>query len=167
MSRHNVYPEFGDQVVERWQKACIHPIAGTRIDPYRDGSKITFILRSKESNYNFETRVITFSYDDDIVELYTPREVMVFRALNKAAIESGLLVPYGESKQAIDTRNALTDEQVKALAEIPQLPKFKKALGEITAITTLRRIASHVPESRAKAFDRAVIDRMAELDGSL
>lgn len=165
MSKHNIYPEFSDQTVERWQKACIHAVAGKRVNPYKDdGVKIDFILRSKEDNFNFETRKLAFSYDDDVIELYSPREVTVFRALNRAAIEAGLLVPYGENKQAIDTRNALTDEQVLAIAEIPQLPKLKKALQDITSVTTLRRIAAKIPESRAKAFDRAVIDRMTALE---
>lgn len=164
-SKHNLYPEFGDQVVERWQKACIHPVAGTRLDPYdTTGKRLDFILISAEEDFNFDTRKLTFRYDNDIIELYSAREVTVFRALNQNAIESGLLVPYGNSRAQINTVNALTDEQVLEIAEMSNLLKFRKALAEITSINTLKRILDKVPESRAKAFDRSVMDRMTELE---
>lgn len=164
MSKHNIYPEFSTNTVARWQKASIHPVAGIRLDPYKEGVKQSFILRSRESNFNFETRQLTFSYDDDIVELYSDKEVNVFRAVNRPAIEAGLLVPYSDTPRQTDTRNALTDEEIAQIASIPQLPKLKKELSQITSLTTLRRIAARIPDSRAKAFDRAVLDRMNELD---
>lgn len=163
MSKHNIYPQFTDRIVSRWQKTTIYPIAGKRLDPHDKNKQLDFILRTREENYNFETKQITVVYDDEVLELYSDDEQRLFLALNRAAVEAGLLKPYTETKRAVDETNILSDEQVTALATTANHLKFEAEIKKITSLITLRRIAQEIPDTRSLKFFRVVENRIKEL----
>ena len=140
MSVHNVYPEFEDLVVARWRKAVIHGVAGIRIDPYKTDARISFLLQSDNDKYDVTTKILTFDYETDVLELYSERESKLFANLNRNAIQRGLLVQYEQSRDAVDTSNAINDDTLAEILEYKNRPQFKKALGAITSSVTIKRL---------------------------
>ena len=165
MSKHNIYPAFSDRIVARWKKVPIYVVSGWRIDPYKPERQITFVLRSEEKYYDFASGKLSFNYETDVIELYSEDEKRVFVQVNRAAIQSGLLVPYNESIQSTDLTNALTDEELSAIGKIAQLTKFKDRINTITSIHTLKRVFDYIPDTRPRTFDKAVRDRITFLEG--
>jgi hypothetical protein len=162
-SKHNVYPEFSDQVVERWQKSTVMAIGGKRLNPYRPDEKLDFLLMSRDEDFNLATRVLTFNYESEIVELYSDREVRLFRSLNKSAIERGLMKPYEELAPAVDTSNVLTDSDIADILNITNHLKLKSRLKQITALHVLTRIKAGITDNHKQWFAKLVEARRLEL----
>ena len=163
-SVHNIYPEFSDQVVERWQKATIHAVAGTRLDPYQTGKRITFLMMSRDENFSVETRVLAFDYDSDVIELYSEREKKLFASLNRDAIQRGLLKPYAGEAPDVDTTNALSDEELADILAIATAKELHARLQTLTAMPPLRRLLDGLTDNHKQWFARAIEKRIQEIE---
>jgi hypothetical protein len=159
MSIHNIYPEFADRVLERWQKAIVGTVAGKRIDPYTENARVDFLLITKEHNFDIATRKVAFVYEDEVIELYTEREVTVFRALNKAAIENGLLKPFEDAPPEVNDTNIYTDAQLLAILNEKNMPTYKGMLKKITAIPVLDRMETLITDDHRQWVLKELIKR--------
>lgn len=172
-SKNHQFIELSDKVVKRYVRTDIAPITGMRLDPVNPTIRLDWLLATPEENYDFipftsekTTQAVqkTFSYHEEVIELYSAQEVRVFEQLNRQLIQAGKLKEYTDTAPALDTSNALTDLQVIKLASIKQLPALKKELLHITSPQTLERI-----RATAEALDRptsivnAVNTRIQEL----
>ena len=162
-SKHNIYPEFEDQVVERWKKTSIHAVAGMRLNPYHSESRISFLLMSNEDDFNLTTRVLTFNYENEIIELYSEREVLLFKRLNKEIIERGLLVPYTQPAPIVDTTNALTDAEIETMLQSKNPVQLKAKIKNITAASALQRILARTTPDHKQWVIQTLQDRIQEL----
>ena len=162
-SRHNVYPEFSDQIYERWKKTTVHAVAGWRLDPHKPDSRISFVLMSREDDFNFETRHLAFVYESEVVELYSERESRLFTSLNKAAIQSGSLVLHEEKTPDVDTSNALTDHDIAEILAIKAPATLKARLKKITAVAALNRIKAALTPEHKQWFSTALENRITDV----
>lgn len=163
-SKHNVYPEFSDQVHSRWKKTTVHAIAGTRIDPYHTDRRISFLLMSDEKNFNHTSRVLQFEYETDIVETYSERETRLFTSLNKEMIQAGKLIPYDESAPIVNQSNALTDDDIIRILLLTNRLSFRKRLNEINSSVTLRRIKSLLTSDHKTWYTEEIDNRLTAID---
>lgn len=172
-SKNHQFLDLSDQVVRRYVRTDIAPLTGYRLNPTNPTMQMDWLLATPEENYDFipytsekTTQVVqkTFSYHDEVLELYSDKEVRVFEQLNRKLLQEGKLKEYTEVAPELDTVNTLTDIQVIRLASIKQLPALKKELLRITSPQTLERI-----RATAEALDRptsivnAVKSRMQEI----
>jgi hypothetical protein len=158
-SIHNIYPEYSDNVVERWVKATIGAVAGKRIDPYTDNSRIDFLLMSREEDFDVATRKLTFNYETEVIELYTAREATLFRSLNKPAIEAGLLKPYEQEAPKVNDTNVFTDTELQTILNMSNIVSYKKALRSITAVAVLERMEKLVTDDHRQWILKELIKR--------
>lgn len=172
MSHNHQFIQFEDKIVRRYAKTINSPLSGYRLDPNRPENRIDWLLASP--NKLFEViwedgeapKIIKkgFSYDDEVIELYSDQEVRLFERFNKAAIESGALKLYDNSAPAIDTTNFMSDAEIDAVATTKQVLAIRKKLSIVTSIQTLQRILDAVERhDRPMSIARAVQERMHEL----
>lgn len=84
--------EFIDkEPVERWAKTVIYRLHGKRLSPEDDKEQLEFALVTRDDGEQLEWQ---FHYSDDVIELYSERDALIFKRLNHIAIRNGLLVPY-------------------------------------------------------------------------
>lgn len=172
MSNNHQFIAFNDRVVKRYVKTVLYRVSGYRIDPYRPENQLTFLLITPERDLKFvpqenarpKIERMNFSYDDEVLELYSDSEVRIFERLNRATIEAGLLKEYKEETPAINTENMLDDEEIEEIAGIRQLPALRKRLSTITSVITLGRIQNAAHDlNRSVSIIKAVEDRINEL----
>ena len=171
-SKNHQFVEFEGNVVARYVKTMPQMLTGYRIDPHHTDQRIDWLLASPDNHF----RVIwidgqqprlereTFSYDDEVIELYSEVEKRAFERLNRPALEAGLLAVYTETAPVLDTVNILSDIEIDKIAAIKQLSAFKKRVGVITSIPSLNRIRDAVERNdRPVSILRAVSERIHEL----
>lgn len=165
-SVNNIFPDLEDKIYSRYRKAAVCMIGGVRGDPYKGGyHRLEYVLKSKFDNFNPETGEVTFSYSDDIIEIYSADEDKLFRQLNASAIKQGSLVPYAQAREEVDMSSALPDEEIAELAGAKNLLNFKKRVSEITSLITLRRLVTAVKNAdRTYSFINVVETRIKELE---
>lgn len=144
MSISNIYHEFEDRVKEKWIKTVPAKVAGTRLDPYDDRTRITFLLETEEKDFGPDG--VTFDYDNEVIELYSDREVTVFKRANKAQIRAGLLARYDGSPKETETSQAMSDSDLLDIIENAASGKpycrtnFKEELAKINSRYTIGRL---------------------------
>lgn len=157
-SRNHQYVELSEQVVKRYVRTTLEPLTGYRTDPLNPNVRVDWLLATPDRNYTYipytpehttQVRQDAFTYEDEVLELYSAAEVRVFQQLNKGLIEGGKLKEYTDVAPELDTSNALSDIQVVKIASIRQLPALKKELAGITSPQTLARV-----KATAEALDR-------------
>lgn len=173
MSINHQFIQHDDKIVKRYTKTVNGMVSGRRLDPNNPANQMTWLLQSPDGNFKVlwqgtgdEPRCerIAFSYDLEVVELYSDVEVRLFERQNRALIERGVLKEYSEISPAIDTTNLLSDEEVTEFATIKQPLAFKKKISTITSVHTLRRILESVEKrDRPMSFANTVHDRIKEL----
>lgn len=141
MSYNIQYVEHKDRVKAKYVKTKPHMVAGVRIDPNDNKSRIEFLIRTPEKDFDFDKKQQKyFSYEDEVVELYSDAEVKIFSRANKVLIEAGILIPFEGKEQEVRLENSQTDEQLK------QLLKEPLDLSSITSKVTLERLLSLAEE---------------------
>lgn len=173
MSVNHQFIQFEDNIVKRYTKTVNSMVSGRRLDPARPENQMTWLLKSPDGNFRVlwegtgdtpKCERIAFSYEDEVIELYSEIEVRLFERQNRALIERGVLKVYSEEAPAIDTTNLLTDEEVKNLAATKQPLSFKKKISEITSVHTLQRILESIEQqNRPVSFMKTVQERIKEL----
>lgn len=172
MSHNHQFIAFDDKIVKRYAKTTINILTGYRLDPYRPENRIDWLLSSPNKLFEVVwedgkepiTLRTGFSYEDEVIELYSDVEVKLFERLNRAAIENGALKIYTDSAPDIDTTNFMTDSEVEEIAVTKQLSSIKKKVADIYSILTLKRILASVEKhDRPMSIAKAIQDRINEL----
>ncbi len=176
MSVNHQYIQFSDQVIKRYKKATVGLLTGTRLNPHRPENQEDWLLQTPESNFMFvqdpdtgKTRLVRTkeTYEDEVIELYSPLEVKLFERLNKRAIESGALIEYNEDAPDLDTTNVLSESDIARIAGTKQLLSLKKQLQSISSVYTMQRIVKAAEElDRPNSIMNAVKERLNELSGN-
>ena len=138
MKSNNNIVFTADEVVARYAKTVNWSISGRRLDPHDHKREIIFILGQRVNN--------EFSYDTDVVELYSLLEVRFFVQSNKYLFEQGLIAEYEEEREKVDFTNMLTDEDVYRIAASKTFTDFLLAAEGITSPITLERIMNAAEE---------------------
>lgn len=175
MSHNHQYIQLSEKIVARYTKTIPGIITGYRSDPFRPENRIDWLLKTPETNFLFvpDERGVTklvrkdFSYDDEVIELYSTDEVKLFQRWNKGLLESGVLVLYEDKAPDIDTTNILTDTQVTEIAATKQLLALRKKIAALTSIHSLQRIEKAAEElDRPFSIIKAIQERIHELSGN-
>lgn len=155
-SENHQYLEFNDQVKKRYVRTVLQPITGYRLNPRNNvnpNERIAFVLATPDDNVEIipyeegiptQVKQTKFSYEDEVLELYTDLEVRSFERMNKLLIENGILVPYNEQAPQIDITNLLTKEEILKIVKMRQTPTFKARVDQITSINTLKSLLSEL-----------------------
>jgi hypothetical protein len=162
MSKYHQYPEFSDHVVARYQKTLPCKLSGIRLNPHNPTERVDFILASREDN--FHDGQLTFDPDTDVIELYSEQEKRMFEALNKKSFQAGKLAPYTDTPQPIETKHALTEEQIKALSTYGNKTQFKAKLDEFESWVPVSRILAYLNEDSPEWRRKLLLERMNELN---
>lgn len=173
MSVNHQFIAFDDCIVKRYTKTLPGMVTGKRLDPNRPENELTWLLKSPDGNFiihwkgegdPWRCERIAFSYDSEVLELYSATEVKLFEKQNRALIEQGVLKEYSDIAPAIDTTNLLTDEEVIAIATTKQPLSFRKKVSALTSIHTLQRVLEAVEKhDRPVSFVKVVQERIKEL----
>lgn len=161
MSKYHQYPEYSDRVIARYQKTIPCKIAGLRLNPHDDLTRIDFLLESQEDNY--EDGSVVFNYRDDVVELYSEKEARMFKSLNGKLFEEGSIVEYNDKPAEVKMENALTDAEVKALAKYGTREKFAEKLKEFDSWVPVSRILAQLDENSPVWRRDILMKRLEEL----
>lgn len=161
MSLNNIFIELSkdENVYKRYAKTIPGAITGWRLDPRRGSSeKIEFILTSGGN---------TFSYQDDVLEIYSLREDEFFQSANKRLFEAGYLKVYQKQigDEAINTANIKSDSEVEEIAQIKDHDTLTKEIGIITSPVTLFRIFQvAIREGMPRALLQSIEKRISEVN---
>jgi hypothetical protein len=179
MSVNHQFFEYSDTIAARYVKTVPYSISGWRLDPSNKNNRLSFLLSTPErdlvlknqprlvdgvlSTYALEQN--DFSYDEEVLELYSQEESKMFERLNRAAIEKGLLKPFTDKLPEVDTTNFLSDEEIIEIASVMSLSSFKKRISAIDSKPTLSRILEAANNlNRSANIIRAVEDKIDELN---
>lgn len=179
-SMNHQFLEFSDQVVKRYTKARLQPITGWRLNPRNStnpNERIGFLLATPEENVEItpydntgnaeptQVRQVKFTYDDEVLELYTELEVRSFERMNRLLLENGLLVEYSEDSPAVNKVNTLSDAELRRIAKTKSFPAFKLRVYEITSVFTLESLLDVMDtiDTVTNAQMKAVRERINEL----
>lgn len=172
MSNNHQFIAFDNSIVKRYAKTTASILTGFRLDPYRPENRIDWLLSSPSKLFQVvwedgkqpEIHRTGFSYEDEVIELYSDVEVKLFERLNRQAIETGALKVYTEGAPAVDTTNFMTDDEVEAIATTKQIPAIKKKIANIYSPLTLKRILQAVEKhDRPMSVAKAIQARIDEL----
>jgi len=172
MSKNHQLFGISDTIEKRYKKTVLNALSGYRVDPYNPGKKLSWLLSTPESALEFsvgdngrlEFKRTSFSYDDEVIELYNSNDVKTFERFNRVYIENGALAEYTEDAPELDTTNVLTDKNLIELANVKQLLSFRKKINTLDSIATVLRLRDTVIElDRPHSFVETVDARINEL----
>lgn len=175
--------EFSDQVVKRYTKLHLQPLTGWRLNPRNSvnpNERIEFLLATPEENVHFtpydqdgngeptKVKQIKFTYEDEVLELYTEIEVRSFERMNRLLIENGLLVEYNDVASPINKANTLSDAELRKIAKLKLISAFKTRIADISSVYTLESLLEIMDtiDTVNMAQVRAVKERINELKSS-
>jgi hypothetical protein len=176
-SINHQFLEFSDQVTKRYTKARLQPLTGWRLNPQNavnPNERIEFLLATPEENVQYtpygegeptKAKQVKFTYEDEVLELYTEQEVRSFERMNKLLIENGLLVEYSETTPAVNKANTLSDVELRKIAKLKMLSAFKARISDLTSIYTLESLLEVMDtvDTVTNAQMKAVKERINEL----
>lgn len=179
-SINHQFIQFNGEAVKRYTKSRLQPITGWRLNPenaVNTNERIEFLLATPEDNLeitpygdgeNTKIRQVRFTYEDEVLELYTEQEARSFERMNRLLIQNGLLVEYNESMPSIDKTNVLSDIELLKLAKMKTLLSFKARITEITSVYTLEKLLEVMDtvETVTNAQMKTVKERLYELKSS-
>lgn len=154
-SINHQFLEFNDQVIKRYTKARLQALTGYRLNPrnaVNPNERIEFLLATPEDNVEYtpydkdgngeptKVKQVKFSYEDEVLELYTEQEVRSFERMNKLLIENGLLIEYSDTQPAVNKVNTLSDVELRKIAKMKLLPAFTVRVNELTSKYTLESL---------------------------
>jgi len=157
-SENHQFMEFADQVKARYIKNGIQALTGYRLNPRNAVSpneRIHFLLTTPEENVEItpydegeptKVRQVRFSYEDEVLELYTDIEVRSFERMNKLLIENGLLIPYDASAPDLNKSSVLNNTETAQLVKLKTTTLFKEKIDNIKSVYTLESILRALEE---------------------
>lgn len=153
MSKENIYPELSGKVVKRYAKVPVHMVAGVRIDPYDSRRQVAWLLETSADNFDVKTKTRTFSYEDEVIELYSDFEAESFVRLNKKLIAAGTLKVYEGTSSQVNEVNTMSDSQLNEIINLRANADFQEQLEKITSALTLVRM-KHLATEAGKSIKR-------------
>ena len=151
-SMNHQFLEFSDQVLKRYVKSGIEALTGYRLNPrnaVNPNERIDFLLATPEENVQFtpygdgeptKVKQVNFSYEDEVLELYTAMEVKSFERMNRLLIENGLLIEYSDQAPEVEKTNVLSDAEMNRLARTKTFAIFKEKVNKLTSVHTLNSL---------------------------
>jgi|NOAtaT_7_FD_contig_21_5016189_length_1073_multi_9_in_0_out_0_3 hypothetical protein len=141
MAKNNIYPAKSEEIFKRYAKVPVNIVAGLRVDPFDTRIQVGWTLSTSEEDFDFSSKTRrNFVYDNEVIELYSSHEDVMFRRLNKNLLDKGLLKEYTGIQAENSSNNFISDEQVAIIVEIKSLTDFKQELEKFTSVATLSRI---------------------------
>ncbi len=179
-SINHQFLEFSDQVVKRYTKARLQPLTGWRLNPRNSvnpNERIEFLLATPVDNVQFtpydqdgsgeptKVKQTKFTYEDEVLELYTDNEVRSFERMNRLLIENGLLVEYSDTASAVNKVNTLSDVELRKIAKMKLISAFKARIAELTSVYTLESLLEVMDtiDTVTMAQVKAVKERINEI----
>lgn len=172
MSKNHQYVQLADKAIKKYVKTVNQAVTGYRLDPTRLENRIDWLLSTPEGYFDViwndgeEVKLVrkNFSYDDEVLELYSQIEVDVFLRSNRGLVERGILVEYIGDVPELDTTNMLTDAQIAEVAATKNILSLRKKLSEISSAETINRILEAAEKlDRPMSVAKAIQDRKREL----
>jgi hypothetical protein len=163
-SVNSIYPDLSDETKLRIRKMCVHAIAFLRLNPYNsEREEISGLVESAFEDFDPIAKAVRFNYKNDVIELYSDREVKHFRAKNTYLYEQGLIQEFDEEDTPLVDQTASEDDVLK-IAALPLL-ELKRQLAEMTSMVTIRRVRSAIESlERPDRYILAVDARLAEVE---
>ncbi len=154
-SVNNMFLIAGEPV-KRYVKTLPSKISGSRLEPGSDAvHPIYFVLES--------LRDAPFSYEAEVLELYTDKEVKYFMQANKSLVAAGFIKEYNGTISEPDVTNFLSDEDVQIIAAIKTVPALTNRLDELTSRVAVHRVLDAANDiGRPKRFIDAIELRLME-----
>jgi hypothetical protein len=149
MSVNNIYLVVPTEPYKKYVKTVPSSIAGKRFNDRAD-AEVGFLLRSVPG---------VFSYDDEVLEVYSDREDRFLKQANKSLFESGMLKEYTGNRSAMDTRNIMSDEDVLEIASLRNVMQLSKKLEDIDSKITAQRILDTAKEIGRPAKTLELIEK--------
>jgi hypothetical protein len=141
MTKNNIYPAKSEEVFKRYAKVPANIVAGLRMDPFDSRVQVGWTLSTNEDDFDFVNKTRkNFVYENEVIELYSPHEDLMFRRLNKNLLDKGLLKEYTGIQIETSSNNFISDEQVAVVVEIKSLTDLKQELQKFNSVVTLTRI---------------------------
>lgn len=141
MAKNNIYPAKSQEIFKRYAKVPVNIVAGLRVDPFDTRVQVGWTLSTSESDFDFKEKVRReFVYDNEVLEVYSEHEDVMFRRLNKNLLDKGLLKEYTGIQSDSTYNNFISDEQVTVIVEMRSLTDFREELEKFTSVDTLDRI---------------------------
>ncbi len=179
-SVNHQFLEFSDQVVKRYTKARLQPLTGWRLNPrnaVNPNERLEFLLATPEDNVLFtpydqdgngeptKVKQVKFTYEDEVLELYTEVEARSFERMNRLLIENGLLVEYNDTASAVNKVNTISDAELRKIAKLKMITAFKARVNELTSVYTLETLLEMMStiDTVTMAQVKAVKERINEL----
>lgn len=176
-SINHQFMQFNGEAIKRYAKSRLQPITGWRLNPenaVNPNERIEFLLATPEDNLDFtpygdgeptKIKQHKFTYEDEVLELYTEQEARSFERMNRLLIQNGLLIEYSETMPEIDKSNTLSDIELNKLAKIKTLLAFKTRIAELTSVYTLEKLLDVMDaiDTVTNAQVKAVKERLNEL----
>ncbi len=151
-SVNHQFLEFSDDVVARYVKTTLQPLTGYRLNPRNSvnpNERLDFLLATPEDNVEYtpynedsttKVKQTKLTYEDEVLELYSALELKAFLRMNRLLLENGFLAEYSEEAPQLDLSNALTDKEVRRIAQMKTTLLFKERLATLTSVHTLQAI---------------------------
>lgn len=165
-SMNHQFIEYSDQTVKRYIKTVPNIVAGVRLNPHNPQEQISFLLQTSPHDFDFtQHRVVGHTYENDVLELYSDKELKLFLKMNRNLIEQGLIKEYDGNHAETNLSNLLNDEEVKEVAALKPISALTERLSAITSEITLKRILEAAEElNRPHNSIRAIQNRINELE---
>lgn len=172
MSFNHQFVQHAGTIVRKYTKTTNRAITGFRLDPSRLENRIDWLLASPESAFDVtwndgeEVKLVrkSFTYEDEVLELYSDAEVRAFERWNAGLLARGILKEYDGSVPEIDTTNFMTDGQISEIAAIKNINALRKKLATITSVETINRILTAAEQlDRSYSMIKAIQERKKEL----
>ncbi len=132
LSLNHQFPGLEQTIIRMYRKTVPSMVSGMRLDPHKPQSfdVIPFVLVSDPKDFNEQTNTFTFRPSNDVIALYSEREVQFFETQNRALVRDGVLVPY-DGPLADDAVPSIPDAELVRLLKMPK-PSMKKAVEALT-----------------------------------
>ena len=148
-SVNNIFLVNIDPPVKRYVKTVPSKVGGIRFDA-NGKTQIGFILESAAGG---------FSYDSEVLEIYTDREDRAVRQMNKNLFTQGFLKQYNAEAPELDTRNMLSDEDIVEIASLRNIKALEARISDLTSPFTVQRILTAANDIGRPAKTISIIEQ--------
>lgn len=153
-SVNNIFLVNIEPPVKRYVKTLPSKVGGWRLDA-AGKNQIGFILESSPDG---------FSYDAEVLEIYSEKEDRYLRQTNRVLFTEGFIKEYSGDMPNVDTTNMVSDEDVQMIASTRLPAHMRSKLREYTSVVTLQRIRQAADEmGRARSVMNIIDERLKEL----
>jgi hypothetical protein len=165
MSVNHQYMQFAGKAIAKYVKTVPYNVSGYRLNPLDLDQRVDFMLSTPDKNFDYETKKVKeFTYDDEVLELYSEREAGSFLRMNRTLIETGLIKEFVGDQAEIKESNFLSDEAVAELVSTKLPAQLKNKLKEIDSLVTLERVLEAAKnKGRAYTIVQVIEARISEL----